>query len=135
MNVTNCKNCGRLFNVISSSERLCPACKQALEEKFQEVKEYLNGNRNASMEMVSKEMDVSIKQIRQWIREERLTFSDESMDGIECERCGKMIKTGRYCAQCKAEMANTLQSALDKPKKAEPKKIPVHEKDRMRYLN
>ena len=40
MEVSNCRSCGRLFNVITNS-RICPSCKQKQEDKFQEVKEYL----------------------------------------------------------------------------------------------
>lgn len=134
MDVRNCRSCGRLFNVLSN-ERICPSCRQKLEEKFQQVKEYLNEHANASVDEVSKENDVSVKQIKQWIREERLTFSEGSMEGIDCEICGKMIRTGRYCEACKAQMANNLMSAIDQPKS------PVHKPDkkdhdgnRMRFL-
>ncbi len=135
MDVRNCKNCGRLFNVLAS-ERLCPACRQKLEEKFQDVKEYLNNHPNASVDEVSKENEVTVKQIKQWIREERLTFSEDSLEGIDCEMCGKLIKTGRYCESCKSKMAANLMSAYDKPKKKEPDDDSRTKRDgnRMRFL-
>lgn len=133
MNVTNCKGCGRLFNVLSN-ERLCPACRQELEEKFQSVKLYLADHPNSSVEEVSRENDVSVKQIKQWVREERLTFTEGSIEGIACESCGKMIRTGRFCDACKINMANHLMSALDSPKKPEEPKKSSHDKDRMRFL-
>ena len=75
MDVRNCRTCGKLFNVLSG-ERICPACKQALEDKFQEVKEYLRQYPNSSVEQTATDNDVSVKQIKQWIREERLILSD-----------------------------------------------------------
>jgi len=128
----NCKGCGRLFNRISN-EKLCPACQQALEDKFQEVKQYLADHPSASMDEVSKENEVSAKQIKQWVREERLCFAEGSLDGIECEVCGTLIRTGRYCDSCKNKVANNLMSALDRPKTLEPKKK-ERDKDRMRFL-
>lgn len=133
MEVRNCKTCGRLFNVLSS-ERICPDCRKKLDDKFQEVKEFLEQNPNSSVEVVSKETDVSAKQIRQWVREERLVFSENSVEGIECEQCGKMIRTGRFCESCKAAITNNLNSAIDKPKKA-PVQKKTHDKDRMRFLS
>jgi flagellar operon protein (TIGR03826 family) len=133
MDVRNCRSCGRLFNVLSN-ERICPACSKKLEEKFQEVKEYLNEHSNASVDEVAKENDVSVKQIKQWVREERLTISEGSLEGIDCEACGKMIRTGRYCEACKAKMANNLMSAIDRPKPAPVHKQDRKESDRMRFL-
>lgn len=132
MNVTNCKTCGRLFNALGS-ERLCPNCVKELEDKFQEVKKYLEENPSSSIEQVAKDNDVSVKQIKQWIREERLTLSEGSLDGIECEQCGTMIRTGRYCDSCRAAITNNLMQGIDKPKPVEKKK-PTHERDRMRFL-
>lgn len=135
MDVRNCRNCGRLFNVLAN-ERLCPSCRQKLEDKFQGVKEYLNDHPNASVDEVSTENDVTVKQIRQWIREERLTFSKDSLEGIDCEMCGKIIKTGRYCDSCKMKLANNLASAYEQPKKKEPEINERKKRDgnRMRFL-
>lgn len=114
MDVRNCKSCGRLFNYIGGAP-ICEACRKKLEEKFQEVKSYLEQYPNSSVTRVSEAMDVSVKQIRQWIREERLALSVPGADGIICEQCGAPIATGRFCEKCKASMVNTLSGALDKP--------------------
>ena len=132
MDISNCRGCGRLFNVITNS-RLCPQCLQALEDKFQQVKEYLREKPNSSIDAVSQDNDVSVKQIRQWVREERLTFSEESIVGIECEQCGTQIRTGRYCDACKMKISNNLMSALDTPTEVVSKKN-MHDRDRMRFL-
>lgn len=132
MDVRNCKNCGRLFNYIGGAP-LCQACQKKLEEKFQEVKAYLNVNPNSSVDRVSEELDVSVKQIRQWIREERLTLSVAGADGVVCEQCGAPICTGRFCDKCKMEMANTFAGAIQKPKPQEAQKA-ERDKNRMRFL-
>lgn len=132
MNVSNCRGCGRLFNV-TTNPRLCPECVKKLEDKFQEVKKYLYQHPGAGMEEVSRENEVPIQQIKQWVREERLVFGEDAMSGIECELCGKMIRSGKYCDECKLQLANNLMSALDKPTKSQIKK-PVHDRDCMRFL-
>ena len=131
MNVSNCKGCGRLFNVMGR-EKLCPQCIHQLEEKFQEVKKYLNEHPNASIDAVAQDNEVSVKQIKQWVRDERLTFSEDSMQGIECEQCGAMIRSGRFCDACKTKLQNELRSATY-IQSAEEKKA-NREKDRMRFL-
>ena len=131
MDVINCKGCGRLFNSLTRV-RLCPSCQSKLEEKFQEVKKYVNENPGSTIEVVSEQCEVSTKQIKQWLREERLTFSEESMQGIECEQCGAMIRSGRFCDACKTKLQSELKS-VTYTSSAESRKS-AKDKDRMRFL-
>ncbi|MGN0342924.1 MAG: flagellar protein [Roseburia sp.] len=133
MDVRNCRSCGRLFNYLGG-QPICQACKEKLEEKFQQVKEYLRENPNSSIQTVSEENDVSTKQIKQWVREERLTFSDDSPVGIDCECCGATIKTGRFCEKCKSEMKNDFRSVMQSNSKPLDPPKRTSERDKMRYL-
>ena len=67
MNVRNCRKCGSLFNYVSGPP-ICPACREKLEEKFQEVKKYIQDNGHASIPEVAEACDVSTNQIHQWLR-------------------------------------------------------------------
>ncbi len=133
MEVRPCKSCGRLFNYIAGPPR-CPACTDRLEKKFQEVKTYIWEHKTATMKQIAEDNDVSINQLRQWVREERLTFSDDSPVGMECEMCGATIKTGRFCMSCKTKMNNTLSSVLPEDAPVEHRKDYRDTKSRMRYL-
>ncbi|MDE5825458.1 MAG: flagellar protein [Lachnospiraceae bacterium] len=135
MNVRNCRKCGKLFNHIAGMP-ICPACKDKLEEKFQEVKKYIRENRMADIKEVAEECEVEPAQIQQWIREERLEFTADSPVKIPCENCGAMIRSGKYCEKCKREMTNNLSSVMEKPKAvlAEPKK-PQSTGNKMRFLD
>ena len=132
MNVTNCRSCGRLFNVLSN-EKICPDCRKKLEDKFQQVKKYLEENPNSSMETVSRGRDVALKQSKKWVREERLILSDASEAGITCERCGKMIRTGKYCDECKTTMAMNLRSAYSSQFDPESRKKTERDRERLRF--
>lgn len=134
MEVRNCKGCGKLFNYMQGP-LLCPGCIADLEDKFQQVKEFLRENPKAPLNVVSEENDVSVKQIRQWVREERLSFTEESQITLECEGCGAKILTGKYCDKCKNGLISDLNGAIKRPAATlvkQPHK--VSEKDRMRFL-
>ena len=133
IDVRNCKMCGRLFNVLNN-ERICPACQKKLEDKFHEVKEYLEEHPGASVEQTATDNDISTKQIRQWVREERLILSTATEAGIVCEKCGKPIRTGRFCERCKERMANEFQNAYQKPEPKMENLRSTRDRDRMRYL-
>ncbi len=134
MNARNCKNCGRIFNYIAGPP-LCQVCREDLEKKFQEVKEYISNNRDTSVSTVAEECNVSEKQIKQWVKEERLVFSEGVPTGICCEVCGTSISTGRYCAACKNQVLNDLNGAARRPEAPQVQKKDSKEGPRMRFLD
>lgn len=135
MEVRNCKGCGRLFNY-NGGMPLCAGCVAKLEDKFQAVKEFLRQNPNAPLSVVSEENDVSVKQIKQWVREERLSFTEESQITLECENRGAKILTGRFCEKCKTSLHNDLSGAIKRSSGTLTKKPKdSHGKDRMRFLD
>lgn len=132
MEVQTCTRCRKFFNYVGG-ERLCPACKEEVEKEFQKVKEYIRENKTATVVQVADECEVSERQIRQWIKEERLELSI-SDGAIICEKCGAAITSGRFCEKCKAEMVNSLNTAI---KKDEPKpevKKSTRDGNKMRFL-
>lgn len=132
MEVRACRTCKRLFNYITGPVR-CPACSDALEKRFQKVKQYIWDNKTASLQEIAEANDVSVGQLRQWVREERLCFTKDSPVGLECESCGATIKTGRYCDSCKNKLSATLMSALPKKEYTEKKNV-GDGKNRMRSI-
>ncbi len=133
MNVRNCRKCGRIFNY-ALGPVICPMCKEKVEKKFQEVKKFVQDNISVGIPQISKECDVEVQQIQQWIREERLVFSEDSPIGIECESCGTMIKTGRFCEKCKREMVKEFSPAEKKQGLLNPERK-QSERAKMRYLD
>jgi hypothetical protein len=106
-----------------------------MEEKFMEVKKFVRENPSADINMISQEMEVSVSQIKRWIREERLIFSADSPVGLPCEGCGTSIRTGRFCEKCKSSLSNGLRDAAGLNKKAvEPASPKKSERSKMRFL-
>ena len=133
MNVRNCKQCKRLFNYVSGPP-ICPACREALEETFQKVKAYIEEHKAVGIQQVADECEVDIQQLRQWVKEERLEFAEGSAIGVTCEKCGAVIRTGRYCEKCKAEMVNSLSSAFPS-QRPKPEQKKTKESPKMRFLS
>ncbi len=118
MKVINCKNCGKIFNY-SFGEKICTSCKKKMDDDFQKVKRYIRSNKQATIRRVSEECEVSINQLKKWVREERLSFSDGVGVGIDCIACGKSISTGKYCDECKGKLLKGFEvdSRMKKPDK------------------
>ena len=133
MEVKSCRNCRRLFNYIAGP-RLCADCKEEVEKKFQEVKKYIEEHKNATINVVAEEMEVSIQQINQWIREERLSFSEDSAVMINCEKCGAKIRTGRYCDMCKSALTRELGAVYKRDLENVSHAPKKNDEDKMRFL-
>jgi phage antirepressor YoqD-like protein len=124
MEVRVCKNCRRLFQYIYGPE-LCPDCAKLLpkdekervykkltatlkpmlredEEKYEQVKDYIVSHPRATIVEIAKENDIAPTKLFEWIREDRLEFSEDSQYAwFECANCGAKIKSGRLCNRCK----------------------------------
>lgn len=135
MNARNCRKCGRLFNYVQGPP-ICMQCREALEEKFQEVKNYIRENSHCSVTEVAEACDVSPNQIQQWLRDERLQLAEGSSITLFCENCEKPILSGRFCDACKKTMANQLSDSIKQPEAPKPvKKKDTKENPKMRFLN
>ena len=134
MDVKNCKSCNRLFQYIGGPP-LCPACRDELENKFQEVKEFIYQNRGSSIAEVAEATGVSTKQIKQWIREDRLVLSEATADGITCEHCGVPICSGRFCEKCKNQMASGFSATISRPSAPTVEKKTDKTGNKMRFLS
>ncbi len=116
-NIRNCARCGKMFNYIAG-DPLCDVCKKELEEKFQQVKSYIQENPGSGLRQISEACDVTTKQLKKWILEERLMFTEDSPIQITCENCGTRIVTGRLCAKCKATVTNALNDTVKQRQQA-----------------
>jgi len=117
MNVKNCSRCGRIFQA-NESESLCARCRDTDEEDFKVVREYVYDNPSAAIKDVSEETGVAEEKILKFLRQGKLMLKDELSMVLDCERCGKPIKTGRFCDVCTADMMRQLKSAANSTSQA-----------------
>lgn len=134
----NCRRCGRMYTYIGG-QPICPDCKKADEEIFKKVKEFLYDNPGATLSQVAITLEVSVEKIKMFLREGRLEITEGTNIILECERCGKAIKTGRYCDMCQHEMTtNFKQSIAPSLQPIDKKNEQVIDRQKtsgMRYLN
>ena len=135
MEVRNCRGCGRIFNYVAGPH-LCQICREKMEVKFQEVKEYIREHKGVGMREVSEACDVEMSQIQQWLREERLEVTEDSAIFITCEACGASIRSGRYCDECRYAMKSGFNNILN-ANKPQPQQKLSRDKDnpKMRFLS
>lgn len=109
--VKSCKKCKSLFET-SMEQEICPVCKDRLNKVFDKVRVYIRRNIRADVQEVSEKCDVTTKQIMDWVREERLFFTEDSNVTLPCIECGEMIRIGKYCESCKKKVHKVLKSSM-----------------------
>lgn len=129
--IRNCPRCGRIFSYMGRP--ICNSCIETEENEFKVVKEYVYDNPGATISEVSQETEVTVEKIMRFLREERLEIMSENSNLIlECERCGRSIKSGRFCENCKEQMNKDFRREFGLDKKAPaPKPQTRNEKDKM----
>lgn len=134
MNIRNCRNCGRIFNYVTGAI-LCQSCKEQMEKKFQDVKEYIRENPRVGIQEVADACEVPTSQIHQWLREERLEVTEDSSIFLNCEGCGAPIRSGKYCDKCKISMTQGFRNVIRESRQPEPQpKTPEKDGPKMRFL-
>ena len=115
---------------------MCPACREASETKFQEVKDYIRENRGVGIQEVAEACEVDPAQIRQWLREDRLEVTEDSAVFLNCEGCGAPIRSGKFCEKCKQDMTKGFDQVLKagRPEPPKPKKQDATQNAKMRFL-
>lgn len=129
--IRNCPRCGKIFTYIGRP--ICNRCIEADENEFKVVKEYIYDNPGATISEVSQETGVSYDKIIRFLREERLEIKSENSNILlECEKCGRAIRSGRFCDKCKEQINKEFRREFGLDRK-EPEPRPLHraEKERM----
>lgn len=132
MDVRICPSCKKMFQYVGGPV-LCAKCREAEEEMFKKVKDYLRENPGAEFGEINKETGVTLKLIEKFLKEGRLEVIEGSPLQIKCEKCGRKISSGRYCNACRKKMNKTIEK-MRQSMLPEIKKDIEDEKARMRYL-
>ncbi|WP_199426521.1 TIGR03826 family flagellar region protein [Thermaerobacillus caldiproteolyticus] len=119
MNLENCPNCGSLF-VKSQFRDICESCYKEEEKQFEKVYQFLRKreNRMATMTQVVNGTGVKESLLIKFIRNGRLKLAQFPNLGYPCDRCGKIIREGKLCANCLKD----LNQQIEKLQKEEMKK-------------
>ncbi|RSL35129.1 hypothetical protein D7Z54_00715 [Salibacterium salarium] len=128
-NLENCPRCGELF--VKSLRAVCNKCHKEVEDKFQTVYSFIKKreNRQATMSEVIEGTGVSYEDITHFIKEGRIHLRQFPNLEYPCESCGRGIREGRICGNCKDNIEGGLQSEAREQERAER----VKEEEKSRY--
>jgi ribosomal protein L32 len=99
LELKNCEMCGKTYTS-NGFHKVCPSCFQHDESDFNKIKVYLEENPCAKIFEVVSALNISLKKIKRYLRENRLEIIEPDNHFLFCEACKKSIRSGRYCSLC-----------------------------------
>lgn len=115
-NLRNCSECGRLF-AYQQGRSVCSRCLEKEEEEYLVVRRYVRDHPGATVFEVAEETGIEEEKILQFLRDGRL-HSKGFAELLECERCGKRINSGKYCAECLGELDKQIRGVISSDRSA-----------------
>ena len=108
----NCRICGKLF--LRDHTDYCLDCYKKTEQDFKRVADFLTNeqNRFATIEEVSLETEVPVKQVADFIRDGRIYAEDYPNLGYRCAHCDKLIKRQLLCDDCFNQFSSEVNLTL-----------------------
>lgn len=109
MDLANCPRCGRLFS--KNFRDVCQNCHQELEHDYERCVNYLRENKGLTIQQLSDDTELSIRQITRWIREGRISLFNAPNMSYPCESCGILIRDGHMCDSCRNRLQRDVKNA------------------------
>lgn len=125
--LTNCSKCGRVY-VKNQFRDLCDSCYKEEERAFETVYTFIRQrvNRTASIPQVVEATGVEEELLFKFVRNGRLKLSQFPNLGYPCEKCGTLIREGRFCGPCAAD----LQLQIEQLKQEEEREREIKQRER-----
>lgn len=111
MDLSNCPECGEIY-IKSKFRDVCEKCWRQEEAAYDTVYKYLRKreNRAATMLQVVEATGVAEALILKFIKNGKLQITQFPNLGYPCDKCGKVIRTGKLCEGCASEILNDLKN-------------------------
>jgi flagellar operon protein (TIGR03826 family) len=109
MDLSNCPECGEIY-IKSKFRDVCEKCWKAEEAAYDTVYKFMRKreNRTASMLQIVEATGVEEVLILKFIKSGKLQIVNFPNLGYPCDKCGTIIRNGRICDGCTAELRNNL---------------------------
>ena len=111
MRTYTCRKCGKKYESDGLTEGLCNDCLMDKLDKYHQVREYLWEHPGTNASTLAAECGCTVREVMQWVREDRFMLTDGSKILLYCANCGTKITSGVYCKECQGKIARNEAAA------------------------
>lgn len=105
-----CKECGGIMVFRGVGEYRCEDCGEVDYDNYGKVRKYIEEHKGATAAQIEQAIGVPQRSIRQMLKDGRLEVTKESRTFIQCENCGKPIRSGQYCPECEVAIHRNIEA-------------------------
>lgn len=96
-----CEKCGSMkITYKGVGEYMCSECRFIMYDDYGIVRNYIESHPGSTQADVAKATGIPKSKITQFLKEDRIEIAPGSSVFLQCEVCGKDIRSGRYCFDC-----------------------------------
>jgi len=105
-----CSKCGcARLKYKGVGEYECENCKSLEYDEYGKVRNYLEKHPGSNQSQVAQATGVPIHHIRQLLMDEKIEITPGSQVFMFCSNCGKEIRSGLYCEECKKKSTASVE--------------------------
>ncbi len=113
-----CDACGGRMLYKGGGSYECMECGETALDDFGKVKEFLDQNGGTQpMTVIAENTGVSIAVLNQLLKDGRLQIPPGCKVYLRCEKCGCVIRSGRYCTKCELDMLREIKQLMVEEKR------------------
>lgn len=105
-----CEKCGGVMVFQGLGEYCCEDCGELAYDDYGKVRAYIEEHKGATAAQIEDAIGVSQKTIRRLLKDGRLEIAEGSRVFLQCEICGKMIRSGQYCPECEMKVHRNIEA-------------------------
>lgn len=105
-----CEKCGGVMVFQGLGEYRCEDCGELAYDDYGKVRAYIEEHRGATAAQIEEAIGVSQKTIRRLLKDGRLEVAEGSRTFLQCEICGKTLRSGRYCPECEMKVHRNIEA-------------------------
>ena len=105
----NSKKCSGTMIFKGVGEYQCENCGYVDYDDYGKVRLYIEEHKGATAVEIEAATGVTQRSIRRMLRESRLEIAEGSKIFMHCERCGKEIRSGRFCEECAVKVRKSQE--------------------------
>lgn len=114
-----CEKCGGVMIFKGVGEYRCEDCNELAYDDYGRVRLYIEEHKGATAAEIESAIGVPQRTIRMMLKEGRLEVAADSRTFLQCEICGKQIRSGRYCPECEVAVHRNMEAEQREKKKKE----------------